>query len=190
MNEHRKEELLARWMDDALSDEELRELEPLLAAEPELHEERARFEALREELKTAIPAEEEPPYPDFFNTHLERLIKGAGLSESESQPRAGLVNRIWLWWMAPAATAAVVVAFLLGMKSAQPENLGIVNTVIESEVYSPMVNVSTEVFFDRESEATLLVVEGLEPLGDDDLSLGIGAVDGDHGYFVNTETIY
>ena len=40
MNKDRKEELLTRWMDDALSEEELRELEPVLAEHPELHEER------------------------------------------------------------------------------------------------------------------------------------------------------
>ena len=40
MKADRKEELLVRWMDGALSEEELRELEPVLKENPELEEER------------------------------------------------------------------------------------------------------------------------------------------------------
>jgi hypothetical protein len=93
--------------------------------------------------------------------------------------------------MAPAATAAVVMAFLLGMKSAQPANQGgVVDAAAGSEVYSPLANVSTEVILDRESDSTLLVVEGLAPLADTDLVIGEGFLDGEHGYYVKTEEIY
>ena len=81
MNDDRKEELLTRWMDDALSAEELRELEPVLAENPDLNEERVDYRKLRDELKAAIPAEVEPPYPDFFNAHLERLVREASGDE-------------------------------------------------------------------------------------------------------------
>ena len=56
MKNDRKEELLTRWMDDGLSDEELRELEPVLDESPELHQERADYIRLREDLRAAMPA--------------------------------------------------------------------------------------------------------------------------------------
>ena len=193
MKNDRKEELLTRWMDDGLSDEELRELEPVLTEHPELYEERADYARLREELQAAIPAEVEPPFPDFFNSRLERMVReeGRGASKADSLRGEGVFNRIWLWWMAPAATAAVVAAFLLGMKSAQPASQGgVVDAAAGSEVYSPLASVSTEVILDRESDSTLLVVEGLAPLADTDLAIGEGFLEGGHGYYVNTVKVY
>ena len=191
MKTDRKEELLTRWMDDGLSDEELRELEPVLTEHPELHEERADYARLREELRTAVSSEIEPPFPDFFNSHLERLVREEGRGGDKTRRSEGAFNRLWIWWMAPAAAAAVVMAFLLGMKSAQPVNQGgMVDAAAGSGVYSPFAEVSTEVILDRESDSTLLVVEGLAPLADTDLVVGEGFLDGEHGYFVKTEKVY
>ena len=75
MKNDRKEELLTRWMDDGLSDEEMKELEPVLSGSPELHEERARFLLLREKLRDSVPRKVDPPFPDYFNSHLEKLVK-------------------------------------------------------------------------------------------------------------------
>ena len=141
MNNDRKEELLTRWMDDGLSEKEMKELEPILASSPELHEERARFLRLRERLRDSVPRELDPPFPDYFNSHLEKLVKAEnaapGLKEDSGAFSA--FNRRWLWWMGPAVTCAVVFAFLLGMKSAQSGNAssGLVGSGSNSEVYSP-----------------------------------------------------
>ena len=121
MKNDRKEELLTRWMDDGLSDEEMKELEPVLSGSPELHEERARFLLLREKLRDSVPRKVDPPFPDYFNSHLEKLVKAADAAPmvQETPGVFAAFNRLWLLWMAPAVTAAVVFAFLLGMKSAQ-----------------------------------------------------------------------
>lgn len=188
MNDDRKEELLTRWMDDALSAEEVRELEPVLADHPELNEERAEYIKLRDELRASIPAEVEPPYPDFFNTHLERLVREARQDEGEKKNAASGLGRLWLWWMAPAATAAVVMAFLLGMKNApSPTPAGLVNAT-SSEIYSPLTTVKTREVLD--DDATLIVVEGLDDLDDQDLVIGGGSIEGEHGIFVNAEEVY
>ena len=190
MNDERREELFTRWLDDKLSAEELREWETYLENHPELLEERTDYLSVRADLQKAIPADVEPPYPDFFNTHLERLIKEASRTEQPVEQKRGAINRLWLWWMAPAATAAVVFAFLLGMKSARQDAMGVVDAAAGSEVYSPLTNVSTEVIVDKESDATLLVVEGLDPLTDTDLAIGEGFIDGKHGFYVNAEEVY
>ena len=194
MKNDRKEELLTRWMDEGLSDEEMKELEPVLSGSPELHEERARFLLLREKLRDSVPRKVDPPFPDYFNSHLEKLVKAADAAPmvQETPGVFASFNRLWLLWMAPAVTAAVVFAFLLGIKSAQSDNAAssLVDSAAGSEVYSPLANVSTEVIVDRDSNSTLLVVEGLAPLSDSDLAAGGGFSDGDHGYYVNIRGAY
>lgn len=194
MKNDRKEELLTLWMDDGLSDEELKELEPILASSPELHEERARFLLLREKLCDSVPREIDPPFPDYFNSHLEKLVKAENESDEGREEPGGFAafNRRWLWWMAPAVTCAVVFAFLLGMKSAQTGEASsmLVDAAAGSEVYSPLANVSTKVIIDRASDSTLLVVEGLAALSDSDLAVGAGFLDGHHGYYVNVKETY
>ena len=194
MKNDRKEELLTRWMDDGLSANELKELEPILASSPELHEERARFLHLRKKLCESVPREIDPPFPDYFNSHLEKLVKAESkVPESEEGLGAFTAfNRRWLWWMAPAVTCAVVFAFLLGMKSAQSGDTSsrLVDSGASSEVYSPLTNVSTQVILDGDSDSTLLVVEGLAPLSDSDLALSAGFFDGRHGYYVNVKKTY
>ena len=194
MKNDRKEELLTRWMDDGLSDEEMKEFEPILASSPELGEERARFLLLREKLRDSVPRELDPPFPDYFNSHLEKLVKAENKAGERIEESGGFAafNRRWLWWMAPAVTCAVVFAFLLGMKSAQTgvSSPILVDAAAGSEVYSPLTNVSTKVIVDRESDSTLLVVEGLAPLSDSDLAVGAGFFDGYHGYYVNVKETY
>ncbi len=194
MKNDRKEELLTRWMDDGLSDEEMKEFEPILASSPELREERARFLLLREKLRDSVPREVDPPFPDYFNSHLEKLVKADQKAGEGIEGPGGFAafNRRWLWWMAPAVTCAVVFAFLLGMKSAKIGGSSpmLVDAAAGSEVYSPLTNVSTKVIVDRESDSTLLVVEGLAPLSDSDLAVGAGFSDGHHGFYVNVKETY
>lgn len=206
MNKNRKEELLTRWLDDALSDEEVRELEPVLAENPEWHDERKQYRKMRGELRAAIPAEQEPPYPDFFNTHLERLVQEAMRSEKGAGTRRGAgPGRLWTLWLAPAAAAAVVAAFILGMNSAPRSAPPVVgaggvgsvegNRLLDApgengEAYSPLSSVSTDIIHDDALGATLIVVEGLEELSDQDLVIGGGSVEGEHGFFVTTGEIF
>lgn len=100
------------------------------------------------------------------------------------------LSRLWLWWMAPAATAAVVAAFLLGMQSAQPLDSPGLADASSSEIYSPLATVETQIIRDAELDATLIVVEGLDDLDDQDLVIGGGSIEGEHGFFVNTGEIY
>lgn len=186
MNEQRKEELLTRWLDDALTDEEVREFEPVLAEHPEWRAERESYRKLRSELVATIPAEVEPPYPDFFNVHLQRLVENASRRDRDPSRSTLGLGRLWTWWLAPAAAAAVVAAFILGMNSAPMQPPGVVDAQ-GSEVYSPLSNVSTEVIqHDEALGATLIVVEGLDELSDDDLVVGDGSLGGQHGYYVVT----
>ena len=100
MNQNRKEELLTRWIDDALSDAEQGELEALLAEHPDLGRERDDYLRLRDEMQSAMPSSVEPPYPDFFNAHLERLVKNATREKSLPARGSSSLRRLFGWWLA------------------------------------------------------------------------------------------
>lgn len=165
MNEQRREELLTRWMDGVLTDVEQEELAPYLSKHPEMDAEREGFLRLRREIQTAIPASEEPPYPDFFNTHLERLIaEERGAVVEEPKPANGLWRMLSLW-LAPAA-AAVVLAFLAGMQLGNSRDGGelMVAGPVAPAVYSPIATVQAEAMQDESFGGTVIVLEGLEAI--------------------------
>ena len=185
MNENRKEELLTRWVDGDLSADELRELEPYLAKHPELARERDEYVRLRDELKAAVPAEVDPPYPEFFNVHLQRMIEESMLSSggrSESKP--GL-SRLWTWWMAPAAAAALVAAFVAGMKLT-PSGVPAPVVGTATALYSPVESVQVEAMVDEDLDATVIVLTGLEEIADQDLMGWSGSQGVDDHFLVST----
>lgn len=116
-------------------------------------------------LKGALPSSVEPPYADFFNAKLAKEIKALGSShaarvEKGSMPsRISAISRRWLWFAAPSALAIMALCFLLGMNfrtlGAQQENL----------VYVPSERVKVTQMYTE--EASMIVLDGLEPLGDD-----------------------
>ena len=164
MDQNRKEELLTLWMDDGLSPEERRELEPYLAKHSELEGEREEYLRLRDELRSVLPAHVEPPYPEFFNTHLMRQIR-----EEESRaaaPAGGSAPGVWNWmrlWLVPAAAAAVVAAFLAGkqMGGSSDGPLAAVPAAESTAVYSSIASVDVRTWEDHDVGVTVIVLDGL-----------------------------
>lgn len=193
MDEIRKQELLTRWMDGVLTDEERKEFGPYLAERPELERERDAFIAMRTELRAAMPASVEPPYPDFFNTHLERLIRESRSAiGAEAKPASG-VWRMLSWWLAPAAAGAVVLAFFAGMRLGGPGDGAVMasaGTLIPA-VYSPIASVHVEAMQDDTVGATVIVLDGLEEIPDS-VDLFQASVPGQapEGYYISTGTLY
>lgn len=158
--------MLTRWMDGVLTDAERDELAPFLAAHPELAEEHEGFLRMRGEIQSVLPASEEPPYPDFFNTHLERLISEERGAVLEKAAPASGVWRMVRWWLAPAAVAAVVLAFMAGMQMGTSRDGGGPVVVVASTpaVYSPIVSVQAEAMRDESFGGTVIVLEGLDDI--------------------------
>lgn len=170
MDQNRKEELLSLWMDDALDEEARQELDSHLAKNPGLEREREEYLRLRDELRAVLPAHVEPPYPDFFNTHLERLIRE---EEAAEVAQVGRANTKGLWprmrlWLAPgmAAAVAVVVAFLAGMRVGAPAGgeLVVRSASMVPAVYSPISTVNVRAWEDQEVGVTVIVLDGLEEI--------------------------
>ena len=193
MNENRKEELLTRWMDGVLSAAEQSEWEPYLAEHPELEAEREAFQTLRAELRAAVPASVEPPYPDFFNTHLERLIRESRSALGEEAKPAPGVWRMLSWWLAPAAAAALVLAFLLGMQLGGPQDGGVVVSagVSVPAVYSPIASVEAEAVTDKSFGGTVIGLEGLDAIPNSvDLFQAATPGRAPEAYYISTGELY
>ena len=189
MNQNRKEELLTRWMDGALSTEELHELEPVLEEQPELRQERENYLRLRKDLQSAIPAEVEPPYPDFFNVHLKRLVEEA--SRPAEPPVKGAsegLGRLWSWWMAPAGLAALVGAFMAGTLLTTTDVPPPLSAA--TAVYSPDEKVEVIAEEDAALKATVIVLSGLDDLADDNLIGWRGSQVEGPAIFVTAHQIY
>lgn len=153
-------------MDGVLTEAEQSELAPHLAGHPELEAAREGFLRMRGEIRRAIPASEEPSYPEFFNTHLERLIIGErGAVVEGPKPESG-VRRLLSLWLMPAAAAAVVLAFLAGMQLGHTRDGGdaVVAEPASPAVYSPVATVQAEAMQDESVGGTVIVLEGLEAI--------------------------
>ena len=167
MKQERKEELIVRWMDDALSAAEVDEMKVILESEPELHELRANHLQTREELQSAFNEIQDVPYGDFFQTKLDQAIRATETPEPEAIRSLGWKNSL-RWWLAPVTVGAMAVAFLAGTRV----NSGGTNTVRSIVavsgpiVYTPEGGVTSN-FVDAEGSGTsVIVLDGLPPIPD------------------------
>ena len=173
MNTNPDEVRLARWLDDELLGEELASFEAWVADHPEHFAAREEIRRWKGMVASAIPAGEEPPYADFFNTRVMRQIR-----ESEAVASAAPVPRRFSWrslLMPVAACAGMLVAFQLGLRmhgepvgrmagrqapaplaAAQPTPV----------VYVPEKGVKAEYFTSEDASATVIVLNGVDAIPD------------------------
>lgn len=169
MNTNPDETKLALWLEDELPEEEFATFEAWATGRPEQIAARAQIRRWRELIATAIPAEEEPPYPDFFNTRVARAIR-----EQTPQPAAVAQRRGgWKSLLMPlAACAGMALAFWLGMqtKPATPEVVVVEGAPraipVEPFVYTPEIGVQAERFASSNASATVIVLNGVAAIPD------------------------
>ena len=117
MNTNPDEITLALWLDDELTGAELAKVEAWAAEHPEQFEARARIREWRAHLSSAMPANEEPPYPDFFNSRVLQAIQSAPAVTAKSN------GSFWRSWFIPAAACAgMVMAFPTPRKNVTPRS--------------------------------------------------------------------
>jgi anti-sigma factor RsiW len=190
MNNKRLEELTTRAMDECLSGEEEREYALYLKAHPEAVAEVEAFKRIRAALRAEIPASQEPPYPEFFNSHLERMVR-----ESEQVAERAPAKKSW-WasygtWLIPASAAAIL-AFFAGMQIAPPDApKRDAATAGLPAVYSPIASVHAEAVRDLGLGSALIILDGLDDLPDSvDLMQTAGGPIEDDAVLVSSEEIY
>lgn len=182
MNTKPDETALARWLEDDLQGAELAAFEESIRQDRDLHAQRAMIRALRQDLAAVLPAAEEPAYPEFFNSRIEKSIR-----ELNAKPAAA-----WRWswrvWLMPAAAAAgMAMTFWLGMQTGGRQE--VVATpppppaepviVVEPGLYTPERGVDAEWFASEDAAATVIVLEGVEAIPDSmDFSETVAVPDG------------
>ncbi len=139
MNTNPDETKLALWLDDELQGEELAAFEAWAGSQPEQIAARAEVRRWRELIAAALPAAEEPPYPDFFNSRVARAIR-----EPVAGTRSGgEAAFFWRTLLLPlAACAGMVLAFWLGVQTqSRPPEVDVAGAPraipVEPFVYTP-----------------------------------------------------
>lgn len=170
MNINPDEARLALWLEDELHGEELAAFEQSIAYRPELHAARAEARRWRELMAEAIPASEEPPYPDFFNHKVAQSIR-----KLDAPPTAASrVEHGFSWrsiFMPLAACAGMAMAFWLGGERMagqfEIDVAGAPRAIpVEPILYTPDSGVSAEWFASAEASATVIVLNGVEAIPD------------------------
>lgn len=168
MNTNPDETKLALWLDDELQGEEFAAFEAWAGSQPEQIAARAEVRRWRELIAAALPAAEEPPYPDFFNRRVARAI-------CEPVPEPAVVAKRRFSWqtlrLPLAACAGMVLAFWLGVKTqSRPSEVDIAGAPsaipVEPLVYTPQSGVEAERFGSSDAAATVIVLNGVAAIPD------------------------
>lgn len=167
MNTNPDEATLALWLDDELTGEALARVEQWARTQPEQLLAREEIRKWRRLMAEALPALEEPPFPDFFNSRVLRAIE-----QSTIQP-APLEKRGWNWrsWLMPvAACAGMAMTFWAGTRMQSPpvdEFAGIPRAiVIEPALYTPESGVEAEWSGGQNADASVIVLKGVAAIPD------------------------
>jgi hypothetical protein len=114
-----------------------------------------------------MPAFEEPPYPDFFNSRVLQAIR-------EPAPALALRARSFSWksWCMPmAACAGMALTFWAGTKATTTPEYDVAGAPkaipVEPVVYTPENGVDAEWFASKEASATVIVLKGVAAIPDD-----------------------
>lgn len=169
MNTNPDETKLAMWLDDELTGEELAAFEAWAAGQPEHFAAREESRRWRHWMAAKLPATEEPPYPDFFNSRVARAIQ----SRTPESPVASKSRFSWRSILMPlSACAGMVLAFVLGART-QPgvpeiDVTGAPRAIpVLPMVYTPENGVKAEWFKSSEAWATVIVLNGVQAIPDD-----------------------
>ena len=162
--------LLADWLEGKLEGDELTQMEAW--AEEHAGDLDNEFkcdigwDALNDDILSSIPAVEEPPYPEFFNSKLKQAILADEEGENVTVEEIKSESTIPMWRkiqtvLLPASIAAAV-AFYIGT---QMKREAAANEVIVEVIYIPDENVEAEI--SDTVDATEIILEGLSPIADD-----------------------
>lgn len=164
------EERLALWMDDELNGDELAEMEAWALTQPGQLDAREELRSYKKAISAAIPASEEPPFPDFFLSRVNQGIRDFEATEAPVDTSANPSFSFWKSWLMPAAACAgMILAFGLGRNSGDPDEVvkwkpNPMN--VTPVVYTPEEGVEAQWFASNKASATVIVLEGVSAIPD------------------------
>jgi len=166
MNTTPDEVLLALWLDDELTGEDLAKVESWALTQPDQLAAREEIRAWRKTMASTLPAVEEPPYPDFFNNRIIREIRDM---QEVARPAAPVESRQSFWrWLFPAtAFAGMALAFWVGTKTHSADGGGLAkNGDSASPVwYTPEQGVDAQ-WVKGTGASTVILLQGVNAIPD------------------------
>jgi hypothetical protein len=167
MNMNPDEATLALWLDDELTGPEKSAVEAWAHQHPEQLAAREDVRRWRATLAATIPASEEPPYPEFFNTKVLQAIR-----DQATKPLAPEKKPVfWKSWLMPvAACAGMVLTFWVGTQSTSAPEINVAGAPraipVEPVVYTPETGVNAELIASKDASVTVVVLSGVTAIPD------------------------
>ncbi len=145
------------------------EIEKALEGNPERFDQYFAEEGLSQLLKENVPAEQEPPYPDFFNSKLQQAIEGEERKGASSSAKPSLKKKKgWSWWAWPLAVGSMASCFFVGTQY-QTSSQGAEMIADHSVLYTPDENVKAKMI--SHERGVIIMLDGLDDIPDEiDLS--------------------
>ena len=173
MNTIPDEALLALWLDDELHGDELASVDAWALGQPEQLAAREEIRSWRESIAAVMPAEIEPPYPDFFNSRIEKAIREQSVETAKPVivPAASKAS-FWRSWVFPAtAFAGMALAFWVGTKAnsinqGAPQIVKIEESGPTPVYYTPEQGVNAEWVKGSGGSSSVIVLQGVSAIPD------------------------
>ncbi len=167
MNTKPDEATLALWLDDELTGENLTAVEAWAVTEPVQIAAREGIRQWRAMLVATLPASEEPPFADFFNSRVLQAIHAQpALSKVVRKPRF-----LWNSWLMPlGGCAGMALAFWVGKNSQSLPEYDVAGAPraipVEPDVYTPESGVEAKWYSSKDAAATVIVLNGVAAIPD------------------------
>lgn len=165
-----------RWIDGQLDAQEEAELIAMQANEETAwREDRAFFHRLTLDLRRSFPKEEIPPYPEFFNSQIQKRLRDMVAAPPSIEP--GVPWFTWRRWFLPlsAAAAALVLVGVWRSNLVHDESDFERSEIVYT--YTPDESVHARIIYDADAALTVVRMTGIEPLPEDlHLTSGLAGV--------------
>lgn len=155
---------VTRWIDGELTDDDVRDL---LEQHPELLDQKRELLENGELLRQQLPGDEEIPHSDFFNHRIQQRIEEDEAWEESTPAQMFPIFERMKWTALAMAIVLVVLVCGIGMgwfggKDGYAPN-GRSKIV---SVYTPDPDHAATVVWSKEAEATVMTIDGLEPISE------------------------
>ncbi len=160
-----EEEKITQWIDGKLSDEQVGDL---LESHPELSGLKQSAAETGQVLRQGLPLEENLPYPDFFNHRVRQRLEEESVGSPQATVSLAEEARILPWFTRSrlfaglaftAMAIGLVVYSVLG-----PTPLGFNERTEIVGTYTPNPEVLASSHYDKEAQATIIHLDGLEEI--------------------------
>jgi len=164
------EEMLALWVEDELTGESAATVNAWAVAQPEWLARREQARQIKGLLRAHLPAAEEPPYADFFNSRISREIGREAVSV-EPATSVKVTASFWRFFLPATAVAGMALCFWAGTRVVPTPSSSPLPPVANAPapmpvLYTPEQGVTAAFFNSSPAHAEVIVLDGVAAIPD------------------------